>query len=1282
MLSARPGLDFLCIGGPQTSVDEEWVTFQPEVPGKSRGMGVIGVGVECVTDGAVAPTRHIFPEVSFSGRATEVIAQDPRPQLWVGEASAPEENTGENNVMTFRVELDRPATQDVTIKYRARNFRGDTADEIEDNRDFIRVPDVWKGWGSAPELTIKMGSTYATVDIEIIGDDLYEEDETFSLMWQFEPSDPCAADAPRLHPDVKRLWPDNPGFNSHLHPTRPCQPKDSLYSPYWRVRSIGTIINDDEPPRLLVSNPTVTEGSGAEFVVSLDAPTHEDVTFNYATANGTATAGNCNTDPNADYGVLTQPEELKADPTSPPSMTIRVMICDDSIPEPDENFFLEITNVNEHAKAAANLRGTATIIDDEPYITITPNPGRVVEGEDLGFDVKLHCPGASTPLQVTYNVLDGTAEPADYRIPDPRILKFSSCGEIQDITIGTLDDSSDEPDEETLSVELVNPYPVARISGPTKVTGVILDNDDKPILDFRERLDLKEGEDSDHVFELRGTTDADVVFGFSTGPTADPTDIDAASGDYEVMPESPLRIPAGETEPPEPVNIKAIADDFFEKDETFELRIDYVLNAVPRYRKVLVTILDTPPCDVYLKAVDDPEADENKDLTFTITLDNGTPVTLDDGTPVTLDDGTIERGVCDTIPDEGIEVTYTITGLSATEGDDYTVSTTGTVNFTTGKEEKTVTVKTLFDMVSPEANETLKLEIDTASLPDGFGSSDSIGIGTIKDVEPPTLRVCDNTAKEGDDLNFEVKLDNCAVELDELDKAAVVEVTLSKVCTYSLRATPGKEGDPDADYEDSIEWKECGKQEIAAGRTHHTEPVETFSDDHLDHNENLLLLVMGPDYALLADGTAVGLIEDVPPVTVSVSDAQAAEGENAAFSVKLNRAAPQEIQVTYSTSDGTALGGRGCGTPVDYETTTGTLTFDPGDIEKTLLAKTCADDDDDETDEHFFLDLTSVTHGIFAKSKGKATIKPRQPSEFTIADAGAEEGQPVVFTVERTNGSDQSASVSYRTVPLTTAKRPASAGYPDCTACDYHITEGTLTFEPGDASQTFYVPTVPDADGTEAPGETFGVVLSSVQGAAFDRAAAVGTIRESCVDPSEAGSTPPTFKPVPKTVGEAVGTTRFEIELLPALCPDADASLNVTIGAATDRAATVSAQHGQDYVGELQTVVTANGGSLSFDPLTILDDDLDEPRETVTAVLTGWRSPASDNPSFAAQTPAGRLAETTITIVDNDGPPEVSITDASAAEGQRVRFSVRLDKPSGQEAAHNGPEDHPSSARD
>ena len=75
MLEARPGLGFLCIGGPRPDagdgsdgfLSENWLEFEP---GRDTGgVGVLGVQFLCESDGAVAPLRGLFPTVTFHGQA-------------------------------------------------------------------------------------------------------------------------------------------------------------------------------------------------------------------------------------------------------------------------------------------------------------------------------------------------------------------------------------------------------------------------------------------------------------------------------------------------------------------------------------------------------------------------------------------------------------------------------------------------------------------------------------------------------------------------------------------------------------------------------------------------------------------------------------------------------------------------------------------------------------------------------------------------------------------------------------------------------------------------------------------------------------------------------------------------------------------------------------------------------------------------------------------------------------------------------------------------------------
>ncbi len=109
-----------------------------------------------------------------------------------------------------------------------------------------------------------------------------------------------------------------------------------------------------------------------------------------------------------------------------------------------------------------------------------------------------------------------------------------------------------------------------------------------------------------------------------------------------------------------------------------------------------------------------------------------------------------------------------------------------------------------------------------------------------------------------------------------------------------------------------------------------------------------------------ADGRRllVPLVHTVPgPVTLSVADARATEGEDATidFAVSLSRAAPGPVTVRYRTRSGTAKAGR------DFAAARGTLTFAAGETERTVPVAVI-DDAHDEGEEAFTLLLSGKRH--------------------------------------------------------------------------------------------------------------------------------------------------------------------------------------------------------------------------------------------------------------------------------------------------------------------------------
>ena len=65
------------------------------------------------------------------------------------------------------------------------------------------------------------------------------------------------------------------------------------------------------------------------------------------------------------------------------------------------------------------------------------------------------------------------------------------------------------------------------------------------------------------------------------------------------------------------------------------------------------------------------------------------------------------------------------------------------------------------------------------------------------------------------------------------------------------------------------------------------------------------------------------------------------------------------MQLQYATRDGKAVGGRGIGDTHDYETTSGVLTFEPGETTEDIFVKVF-EDDLPETEEEFYVDLRKM----------------------------------------------------------------------------------------------------------------------------------------------------------------------------------------------------------------------------------------------------------------------------------------------------------------------------------
>jgi hypothetical protein len=220
-------------------------------------------------------------------------------ELSIGDTTVTEGNSGTVNA-SFTVSLSRTSGTAVTVDFA-------TADGSA-----TAPPDYAAASGT---LTFAPGETTKTVTVPVNGETVCESDETFLV---------------NLSNVTGATIVDGQGQ--------------------------GTIVNDDTCG-LSINDVTVTEGNSgvtnAAFAVSLAQASANPVTVDFATADNTATTPS---DYTAASGTLTfAPGET--------TKTITVLVNGDTLVEPDETFFVNLSNIV--GATAADAQGQGTIVNDD-----------------------------------------------------------------------------------------------------------------------------------------------------------------------------------------------------------------------------------------------------------------------------------------------------------------------------------------------------------------------------------------------------------------------------------------------------------------------------------------------------------------------------------------------------------------------------------------------------------------------------------------------------------------------------------------------------------------------------------------------------------------------------------------------------------------------------------------------------------------------------------------------------------------------------------------------------
>lgn len=430
-----------------------------------------------------------------------------------------------DGLIQFTISISPLSPLEATVDY---SLTDGTATAVDDYELGVGVSVV------GDTLTIPAGVSSATFSISIVDDALDENDETVIV--------------------------------TLLNPTNAEIDSASLVS-------VVTIVDNDPEPTIVASDITVDEGDGdIAFPVTLDAPSSFNVTFDFAISGSTAT------DPD-DYGppVILVFGDTVTIPAGATTTDIAVSIVDDTLDEPDEAFFVTLSNPVKGLLPQASVTSAVIIQDNDPIPTVSVSDATVNEGV------------GTVELIVSIDALSGRNVTVDYVVVNgsalngPDYTGASSTASVlagatsTTVSISILDDEFFEINE-TFTVVLSNPMNATLAGGGGSVgTVTIQDDDTAPTVSIQETAAITEGDGSAQTqvnieVVLTHVLDTGVTVEFAT------SDGTATAGQDYVGATNSVTIAANTTSTT--IQVAVEGDDSDENDETFVVTISNATSAV------------------------------------------------------------------------------------------------------------------------------------------------------------------------------------------------------------------------------------------------------------------------------------------------------------------------------------------------------------------------------------------------------------------------------------------------------------------------------------------------------------------------------------------------------------------------------------------------------------------------------------------------------------------------------------------------------------------------------
>uniref|UniRef100_UPI003FA2AD5C Calx-beta domain-containing protein n=1 Tax=Sphaerotilus montanus TaxID=522889 RepID=UPI003FA2AD5C len=1019
-------------------------------------------------------------------------------------------------------------------------------------------------------------------------------------------------------------------------------------------------------PVASVADVTVKEDAGhAVFTVTLARSSDSATTLGLALTDGTAQGGGI------DYGTAGTPQNLEVSldngatwtpatsvtiPAGMQSALVRTPITSDSTYEPDEGFTLTTTLLAGNVNVADPV-GVATIVDQLPYIQAV-NPVTVNEGAGQAVFTVALSNASKEPVTVRYTTADGTATGgADYT-PVTGLITFAPGETSKTIAVPILNDTVYEGDEtfkltlsEPVNAGLPTPDVLGTIQDDGRGTGGT--DDDRPRVGTVSSPAAREGEPLDFTITLTTTSTTPTVLDVTprsgsgtVGTDTGPLEVSFDGGKtFTTVTDGKVTVPPGTDTLI--VRVPTLPDSDPETSETIFLDVKAPADPAPVYGTG--TIEDVPLVSIAGPAAVD-EAIGN--ATYTVTLNHAATV------PVSVTVKTVE-GV-------------------ALAGSDYT-AVNQVLTFAPGETSKTVLVPITNDDVL-EGKEAFTVQLAAPA-------------GTV--IDTAHASVLTEIADDGlldDGVNKDApKLAVTDLNLPETSGFAVFNVTLDKASglatTVALALADGTAKGGGVDYgsagagnlqvstDGGTTWTDATTVTFAAGKTSVLVRTPLVADALDDSGETFTLkatTTAPADGTSNASATGTATVYDLPTLRIDDQTVNEATG-TATFTVTLSSASSTAVTVRYASVNDTATSGS------DYGAVSGTLTFAPGELTRTISVP-ITDDLVYEGAETFKIQLTSPSvNALIADDTGIGTIM--DDGTGTVPPGVTPTDDRPRATINDVIVNEGAGTATFTVTLAGTATTPITLGFAtsDGTAkagLDYSATTGTLTFAPGETSKSITVPILNDT--VYEGSETFDVTLNNPSSnVVLGDPLGLGTIKDDGTGPVPPGVTPDDDRPLVTIndvlVNEGSKSAIFTVTL--SNPSDLDATVKYT---SIDGTGINKAEAGFDYEAVLGTLIFKPG-----DPLTqtisvpLKNDTVYEGAETFQIVLT--------DPTNARVALAGAGVDTTKdntgigtimddgtgTLVDptpNDPPPApdddrphvASVSNAIAPEGSPLDFTVTL----------------------